>query len=189
MLTVISGPMYAGKSTALISKCISHVIAGQDVLAFSPSIDNRYDSKNIVTHDGRKFPSIKVKTDNPEDILLSWNKFSKEMLNIKVLAFDECQFFEPKMFIELVNYVLHELDGDIEVICAGLSQDSFGEPFGAMPHLLSIADSIVHLKAVCSVCKGINKATRTFRKTEGKDQIAVGGVESYEARCFKCWSV
>jgi len=73
------------------------------------------------------------------------------------------------------------------VICAGLAQDAFGKPFGPMPLLLSRADNIIHLTAVCAKCKGIGKATRTFRRGESKEQTVVGGAELYEPRCYECW--
>jgi len=57
-----------------------------------------------------------------------------------------------------------------------------------MPMLLAMADEIVSLKAVCAKCKKINSATRTFRKTDSKEQTIVGGADIYEPRCFNCWT-
>jgi thymidine kinase len=74
------------------------------------------------------------------------------------------------------------------VIVAGLPQDSYGKPFGAMPTILAMADNIVCLKAVCSKCKKINSATRTYRKIQDKAQVVVGGIDMFEPRCFECWS-
>jgi len=180
MLTVITGPMFSGKSSTLISKAISHVIAGDIVVAFKPNTDNRYTENNIATHYGDKFPAFAVGT----------NKIIEECYgNLKgkptpnVILIDEAQFFEKEGLIALV----HDFVCWSHVIIAGLAQDSYGKPFGAMPELLSFADNIVCLKAVCSKCKKVNSATRTYRKTKDKTQVVVGGIDSFEPRCFECW--
>ncbi len=183
MLTVITGPMFSGKSSALISRGTSHVIAGNGVMAFKPSSDDRYDLQNITTHRGDSFVACAVSTDN---IWEEANKYFEKYisLDVNVILIDETQFFKKSEILMCVN----EWDEWAHVIVAGLSQDSFGKPFGAMPELLSIADNIVCLRAVCSKCKKVNAATRTYRKIENNKQIAVGGIDMYEPRCFECWS-
>ena len=104
--------------------------------------------------------------------------------NISVICIDEAQFFSEEI-IDLVNHIL--MLGKSAIV-AGLSQDSFGKPFGSMPHLLAVADRIISLSAVCSKCRGIGAATRTYRKCESKEQVVVGGADTYEPRCFGCWS-
>lgn len=179
MLTVITGPMYAGKTSALISKAIAHVIAGRLVIGFKPSNDERYDKENIVSHAGYKFPAIRLDIKNPTEAFKYLSKWD-------VFVFDEVQFFDAYGFEQLITQFLY---GEEKIIIvSGLSQDSDGKPFGAMPTLLYMADEIVHLKAVCSKCKKINLATRTYRKDKNnKKQVLVGGAELYEARCFSCW--
>ena len=61
-----------------------------------------------------------------------------------------------------------------------------GEPFGPMPILLALADEVVKLSAVCTVCGA--PATRSQRLVDGKPatagpEILIGGLESYEPRC------
>jgi thymidine kinase len=104
---------------------------------------------------------------------------------VDVVVIDEAQFFSTEI-IEVVEDLLYKRRKTI--ILSGLSQDSSGNPFGAMPHLLAIADDIIHLKAVCSKSKVIGAATRTFRKDESNtNQVAVGGSEMYEPRSFDEW--
>ena len=65
--------------------------------------------------------------------------------------------------------------------------DFRGEPFGAMPRLLSIAEDVTKLQAICVVCG--EPASRTQRLVNGIPAayddpiILVGAQESYEARC------
>ena len=64
---------------------------------------------------------------------------------------------------------------------AGLDKNYLGEPFGPMPQLLAIADEVVKLTAVCTVCG--NPATFTVRKVSDGKEVLIGGMESYEPRC------
>jgi thymidine kinase len=178
MLTVIAGPMFAGKTSALISTCMSHIVAGNKVVAYKPAKDNRYDDKFIVSHNLDKFACVPV--ERASTILTHSQQHRPD-----VVAIDEAQFFDTKELVDLIWDLIY-LHRD--VICAGLAQDYMGDPFGAMPQLLSMADEIISLKAVCSKCKGIGLASRTYRKPgEALGQLLVGGADKYEARCFKCW--
>jgi len=185
MLTVITGCMFSGKSSALISKGIAHVIAGNGVIAFKPANDDRYDLDNITTHHGDKFLAYAVPVDNLwDDANEVFSKYPLGDLEINVILIDEAQFFKKSEILMSIN----EWNEWAHVIIAGLSQDSFGKPFGAMPELLSIADNIVCLRAVCSKCKRVNAATKTYRKINNNEQVAVGGIDMYEPRCFGCWN-
>ena len=66
--------------------------------------------------------------------------------------------------------------------------DYRGQPFGPMPKLLAIAEGVTKLAAVCTVCGGpATRSQRILTPAEGSsqtsDQILVGALESYEARC------
>ena len=73
------------------------------------------------------------------------------------------------------------------MIVAGLDQDFQGEPFGQMPQLMAIAESVTKLQAVCASCG--SPASRTQRLINGEPAsyddpiILVGASESYEPRC------
>ena len=73
------------------------------------------------------------------------------------------------------------------MIVAGLDQDFRGEPFGPLPELLSLAEQVDKLHAICAVCGG--EASRTQRLINGQPAqyddpvVVVGASELYEARC------
>ncbi len=106
-----------------------------------------------------------------------------------VVAIDEAQFFDAG----LVGIVLELADRGVRIICAGLDMDFRGEPFGIMPELLTRAEYVEKLYAVCPVCGA--PATRTQRFVNGKPAryddpiILVGASEAYEPRCRKCHTV
>jgi thymidine kinase len=65
---------------------------------------------------------------------------------------------------------------------AGLDQDFMGKPFGPMANLLAIADSVLKIQAICTVCGA--PASKTFRKNPNQqEQVLVGETDLYEARC------
>jgi thymidine kinase len=84
-------------------------------------------------------------------------------------------------------------DRGARVIVAGTDMDFRGEPFGPMPRLLTVAESVDKLHAICVVCG--SPATRNQRLVDGlpapydAPTIQVGGAESYEARCRHCHQV
>ena len=75
----------------------------------------------------------------------------------------------------------------IRVIVAGLDMDFRGEPFGPMPVLMSMAETVDKLHAICMVCG--DDASRTQRLVNGNPAkyndpvVIVGASEMYEARC------
>ncbi len=176
-IEMVVGPMYSGKSEELIRRLTRAKIAKQDVIVFKPSIDDRYSAADVVSHSGIALQAVAV---NKLDTI--WDFITEDT---QVAGFDEVQFFNLDL-IEVIDTLIRYCD--VDVVCAGLAQDSSGKPFGIMPRLLCMADKITSLTAVCSKCKEIGKATRTFRKVEGGKQVEVGGADKYEARCLPCWS-
>lgn len=184
MLTVITGPMFAGKTSKLLSMLKAHKIAGHSTLVFKPSNDKRYADSEIVAHDGESMDAINIDCRNTfyEYLEAVYKDRRGESEYLDVIAFDEAQFFDDSL-IDAVEDAMRWT----HTIVAGLKEDYMLRNFGAMPTLLSRADNIICLKAVCSKCKKINSATRTFRKNGSKEQVLVGGVETYEPRCLECW--
>nr|HPH84535.1 thymidine kinase [Ferruginibacter sp.] len=72
----------------------------------------------------------------------------------------------------------------IRVIVAGLDMDYMGKPFGQMPNLLSIADYITKLHAICMKCGNI--ANISYRKIATGGQVLLGEKDIYEPRCRHC---
>ena len=114
-------------------------------------------------------------------------EFVKEDTDAVVI--DEFQFLED----EAVDIAIALSRRGIRVIASGLDRDFRGEPFTNMPRLLSCADSVTKLTAICVRCG--EPATCTQRIVNGKPanyndpQILVGASESYEARCASCHEV
>ena len=175
-IEVICGSMFCGKTEELIRRVRRAIIARQTVRVFKPQIDDRYGIQRATSHAGQSVEATPV--ESARDILALADG------QATVVAIDEAQFFD----MGLVNVVQRLVDErKLRVIVAGLDTDFRGEPFGPMPQLLSIADEVIKLQAICVVCG--KAASRTQRLVDGEPAayddptILVGAQESYEARC------
>ena len=116
---------------------------------------------------------------NWEQALKNFN-FKKNLVDVVFL--DEIQFMDTNETLNNVESILNE---GIDVICAGLDQDSRGKPWETSSMLLGLSDKILKIYGFCNVC-GL-EATKTFRKTEGGERTKVGAANIYEPRCLKHW--
>ena len=171
-IEVICGSMFSGKSEELIRRLRRAKIARQEVAIFKPAIDDRYSTDHIVSHSEQRIPSISVK---------SAQEIVEKSHSAQVIGIDEVQFFEP----EIVNVCNDLANQGKRVICAGLDQDYKTNPFGPVPQLLAIAESITKTLAICMRCGA--PANRTQRLTKEGGQVVVGATEIYEARCRMCY--
>ncbi|MCD7034688.1 thymidine kinase [Metabacillus sp. GX 13764] len=174
-LEVICGSMFSGKSEELIRRVRRAQYAKQNIKVFKPSIDNRYSEEEVVSHNGTTIMGMPVAA--------SIEILSHVTDEVDLVAIDEVQFFDE----DVLEVVSRLADHGHRVIVAGLDQDFRGEPFGIMPNLMAVAETVTKLQAVCSVCG--SPASRTQRLINGKPAsyddpiILVGASESYEPRC------
>lgn len=177
-LEVISGCMFAGKTEELIRRINVLSYAKKNIKVFKPAIDNRYSNRKVVSHAGSSVDSIVVA--KARDILTHVDE------SVDVVAIDEVQFFD-KDIVAVCDQLAN--DGK-RVMVAGLDMDFRGEPFNVMPILITSAEFVTKLTAVCTTCGA--PATRTQRLVNGEAAsyhdpiILVGASESYEARCRHC---
>lgn len=173
-IEVVCGPMFAGKTEELIRRVRRLEYAKKNVIVFNPSIDNRYSSSEIVSHNKSKTKAFFV--EDSKEIL----KYIKEDTHAVVI--DEAQFFDDG----IVNIAEYLADNGIRVIVGGLDRNFRGEPFGPMPKLLALAEYVTKLTAICM--KSGKQATRTQRLINGEPAnfndplVVIGGEESYEPR-------
>ena len=174
-LEVITGPMFCGKTDELLRRLRRAIIAKQKIQVFKPGFDIRYSSEKITSHAGNEYNAYPL--ENITEI------FALLKDDVTLVAIDEAQFFGD----EILKVVQELVDQGIRVIVGGLDMDFRGVPFGLMPMLLSQAEIVDKLHAICMVCG--EEATRTQRLVDGEPAyyddpiIIVGASEMYEARC------
>ena len=172
-IEVVCGSMFSGKTEELIRRLKRAKIANQSVGIFKPLLDNRYHSSKIVSHDENAIQAKGIAS--AIDIL-------KDAESFNVIGIDEAQFFDK----EIVTVVDQLANQGKRIIVAGLDMDYTGIPFGPMPNLLSIANFVTKLHAVCMKCGGV--ASYSYRTSSNTDQVVIGEKEHYEARCRSCFN-
>jgi thymidine kinase len=195
-LEVIVGPMFSGKTERLIAKIKRAEYAGKQILILKPASDTRTSSEIAAR-------SVSDNTSTITTRIAARGIQSEEELvaalaePFEILAIDEAQFFpldEPYQdslgwFGRNIRQLLLDRKSDfLTVHIAGLDKDYLDQPFGVMPGLLSLADSIEKLSAVCMKC-GSDEARMSQRIATTNTQVSIGDIDEYQARCRACFEV
>ncbi|HEX8992235.1 MAG TPA: thymidine kinase [Anaerolineales bacterium] len=174
-IEVICGSMFSGKTDELIRRLVRATIAKQKVQVFKPAIDVRYALEKVRSHAGADFDAVPVEKAGEIP-----GRLDPETT---VVGIDEAQFMDD----DVVRVAQELAEMGKRVLVAGLDMDFRGEPFGPMPLLMSKAERVDKLHAICMVCG--EEASRTQRLVNGKPAryddpvVIVGAAEMYEARC------
>ena len=172
-LEVITGPMFSGKTTALLDRVNFFRENNFKVVALKAAIDHRHSVDDIVTHNKKKIQATII--GDKADLLVF-----KETIP-DVLVIDEIQFFGKY----ILGFCLKMLDEGAKVVVTGLNKDYQGKPFKQTIDFIAIADHVEFLQGTCDQCGDLS--TFTYRKGNQEDQILIGGNDLYESRCRKCY--
>lgn len=175
-IEVVCGSMFSGKTEELVRRLKRAQIGKQKVQVFKPAIDNRYSSDHVQSHDASRIPSIAI--ERPAQILELIDE------NTRVVGIDEAQFFDEGI-VDVAQKLAYR---GKRVIVAGLDMDFRALPFGPMPKLLAVAESVTKLSAVCVVCGRPASRSQRIAAPQGaeNERVVVGAKDCYEARCRFC---
>lgn len=177
-ITVFTGPMSSGKTTALLNCIERYNIREVKAALFKPSIDQRYAENKILTHNKRyEFSCINI--SNAKDILLHKDDYA-------VFGIDEAMMLDSEL-IEVCHYL--RAHGK-KVYLSTLDMDYLMNPFmfndakRSIGDLLAIANEVKKFQAVCTQRdqKGLISGTDahyTKRTSTSTNLLEVGGLESY----------
>lgn len=178
-LDIVLGPMFAGKSSYILTLVSRHNAIGTPVLVIKHSSDNRYlyGETSIVTHDQRHAVCSTVQSLN-NGVLLD------RVRQHRVIIVDEAQFFSG--LVAFVEWAV-DVEGK-QVYLMGLDGDSNRKPFGEILECIPLADRIERLTAFCKRCGNGTPGIFTYRRQGPADQqVIVGGLDMYEASCRECY--
>jgi len=145
----------------------------RNVIAFKPCMDDRYDASDIVTHNGGKIPAVTVK--NAGDI---YKHLAESDEIYDVVAVDEAFLIEGVAGVLLWLY-----SKGVTIVVSTLDLSAASNPFDEVQKMLPWATHIEKCPAVCPVCG--KDAYYTYKKNDDGIEIAIGGAELYEPRCFE----
>lgn len=178
-LDIILGPMFAGKSSYILSVVSRYSAIGTPVLVIKHSNDMRYAQSdgNIVTHDQRHATCVSVDT-------LDTNDLRERIRSYQVVIVDEAQFFAG--LVPFVEYVVEHLGKNLYLV--GLDGDIRRRPFGEILQCIPLADRILRLTSFCHSCANGTPGLFSYRSQGAQDQqVLVGGHDIYESLCRACF--
>lgn len=179
-LVVNCGPMFAGKSEALIRDILFQSYFDKDgsgVCVFKPSFDTRYHETDITSHNGKSVKAIPI-SEPDFDIIGEFND----------VFFDEAQFFTAPHFDgDFLAYVRDIRRGGANVYCSGLDMDAQGNSFEIIGALMAESTEIRRLTARCNKCGAL--ATMTARTSGDGPRLDLGTSDKYEPLCLDHWSI
>ena len=172
-IEVICGSMFSGKTEELIRRLKRAKFARQKVEIFKPALDTRYSDVEVVSHDSNHITSTPIESSASILLLAS---------DVDVVGIDEAQFFDSEL-VEVCNELASR---GVRVIIAGLDMDFRCQPFGPMPALMAVADSVTKVHAICVKCG--NLAYVSHRLVDGEKQVLLGEKMEYEPLCRECYN-
>lgn len=171
-IEVVCGSMFSGKTEELIRRLKRAKFAKQKVEIFKPQVDVRYSEEEVVSHDSNAILSTPV--DTAANILLLTG-------DVDVVGIDEAQFFDNGL-IDVCNTLANN---GVRVIVAGLDMDFKGKPFGPIPALMSTAEYVTKVHAICVHCG--NLAQFSHRLSKNEKLVVLGEKDIYEPLCRSCF--
>jgi len=178
-LEIVLGPMFAGKSSALLSTIRRYEALGWNLFVLTNERDTRYvGSPQIVSHDRVARPAHPCKLLMP---MLEHREYAESRL----VVIEEGQFF-----IDLVEFVKRVVDIDKKhCVVVGLDGDAKRRPFGQMLALVPLADKVEKLTAMCKRCGDGTPAifsaaiTADAVSASVEGTVCVGAEERYAPLC------
>lgn len=172
-IVVFTGPMFAGKTSRLISEYRRQVLGGRRSVIIRNPLDVRYSHDSVVTtHDTATEQALTAK--HPTNLFLCGLTTGELIMNYDVVLIDEGQFYE-----DVDSFCDQLADSGVTVYCATLIGDYMRRPYPAVSRLLACAEEIIHMKAVDR--KTGEDAAFTSRIVSNDTPTLVGADGVYEA--------
>ena len=174
--------MNAGKSTSLLQSNHNYIETNLETMIFLPKEIESTSNGKIVSRIGLEAEAIIFDSEFNFLNYVEANQTEK----LSCLLIDESQFL-TKSQVRQLGEIADKMN--FPVMCYGIRTDFRGELFEGSSALLGLADNLIELKTICSICA--RKATMVVRLdskgngvTEGS-KIKIGGNDIYKVVCRK----
>ena len=171
------GPMFAGKSSAIIGTLRRHAFIKRKTFCITHTLDTRYTAgasskSQIVSHDQESYPAKALSELMPVIEL-------PEFKDAACIIVEEAQFFP-----DLRDFALEAVEKyGKHVICVGLNGDAERRPFGQLIELIPYTDVVKHFHALCALCCDGTPGIFTHKVDKLVEQVFVGADDHYKALC------
>lgn len=174
-MEVITGTMFAGKTTEMLARLDVERKEGRGVLLITR--DTRFGEGQIGTHDGERL-EVGTFAKNSQEV----DHVITQHPEAYAIGIDEAQFYDESLVDVCGKWALQGK----RVVVSGLSQDFRGEPFLTTALLMAEADQVIRITSECASC-GQNSAVRNHRKVDVGGRIMEGASDLYEPLCRQCF--
>jgi thymidine kinase len=175
-LEIIIGPMFSGKTSKLLNIYKQCKFCNIEVVVINHSLDLRYDSNMLSTHDKNMIPCYQM--DKLYNLFL--NPFNDSYKNAKVVLINEAQFFP-----DLEETVKQMLKDHKQIYISGLDGDFQQNKFGQILDLIPLCDKVSKYKSLCAICKNGTPGIFSKRLTSEIEQLVIGS-DNYLPVCRNC---
>jgi thymidine kinase len=170
------GPMFASKTTMLLSSILSYTKAGKEVLLIKYSADDRYQSGDkceVVTHDGLRRLAFAMST---------LSDINEELLRRNdVIAIDEAHFFN-----DLTQCVKDWKDrlGKV-ILLSGLDKDFRRMPWSSINTIIPHCDEYHMMNSICVYCGNQAYYSKRLQNEQqmSTELVVIGGADKYAPVC------
>jgi len=171
-LVIFTGPMFGSKTTNLLGAIDRYRYQNKNVIAFKPKLDDRYSISKIVTHNGGSIDAHVIR--DGYDIMKFINNYPEQ---VDVIAIDEAFMIDG-----VADILINLFKSGKTIIISSLDLSATLKPFEEIEKLMPWATKIKKCPAVCVTCG--RDAYYTYKKNKDLSEIAVGGSDMYEPRCW-----
>lgn len=170
MITIFTGPMFAGKTSMLVKTYKQFRIIGKRVCLIKSMIDTRGHISNIIITHNDEAIEADIVTKNLNDVDVSQYDY---------IFIDEGQFFDDIELFCLRYYEKHIFIAALDLDCKQVKFESMGDLFN-----ISI---VIKFKSTCDKC-GMKNGEFTIRNKMSLDEplIQIGGHDLYSVICIDC---
>tara|TARA_B100000424_G_scaffold266920_1_gene258823 strand:+ start:502 stop:1026 length:525 start_codon:yes stop_codon:yes gene_type:complete len=168
-IEIYIGPMFAGKTTKLISMYNENKDSNKVVIDYNKELS----INNLINH-----TTIKLEKAYKGPYLSLIQEKYKNILSKKYIYINECQFFP-----DLKTFVLKCLDQNINVYLYGLDGDYKQDLFGQTMELIPYCSYIEKIKGTCQKC---TMDSIVSYRTTNDTEIYLPNNNIYIPLCFKC---
>jgi thymidine kinase len=180
-ITLIIGPMFAGKTTEMFRRVKRAIIAGQSSVVIKHELDTRYVENTKKRALASSHDAEKMKALSTGELLTLCER--NDVKDAQLIGIDEGQFYP-----DLVEFALWAVNKGKDVVISGLDSDFRQQGFKPIVDLIPKADHVMKLHAICIQCGDEAAFSRKIDTLSSDDtQIDVGGAEKYVATCRTCF--
>ncbi len=192
-IELILGPMFSGKTNALLERSTEERLAGHPVVVYKPIhlSGDRDPPGAVCTHGGhtmREEPhTASLAGLRIVEVVERGGRIELDLGDLAGLEPDAAiAINEGQFFANIVEFADAAAEGGHHVYVAGCDGTWAKEPFGRILELIPKAEKVEKMSGICMRCRS---ARSSFSRRAGAstEVVLIGGLDEYSATCRACY--